>query len=36
MAKVQLSSKLYQTPNQVMKADNERNEKLAQLQKAYE
>ena len=35
-AKVQLSSKSYRTPNQVMKADHERNEKLAQLQKAYE
>ena len=35
-AKVQLSSKSYRTPNQVMKADHERNKKLAQLQKAYE
>ena len=35
-AKVQLSSKSYRTPNQVMKADHERNEKLAQLQKVYE
>jgi hypothetical protein len=32
--KNQLSSKSYQTLNQVMKADNERNEKLALLQKA--
>jgi hypothetical protein len=34
-AKVQLSSKSYQTLNQVMKADNEQNKKLALIQKAY-
>ncbi len=29
------TAKVKQTPNQVMKTNNERSEKLAQLQKAY-